>query len=554
MTMAFGRREKAGKIDLLGRAQEQQEMVRRYEEEHGSQTHDRKRTLGDRETVEAVPMDGGASASYDHEAVGASGRKKKADAFSEQMELDLVSAIQQEELPLDDVTRAKIEGDVMERVRRKMRDQYGDQITQAHDDPEFAKEIRESIDLALQSESNVRTVRQRENLTGRIYNLIMGLGPLEEIFADETISEIMVSRYDKVFIERDGKMVLSDVKFSSEEELRMICDQIVSRVGRAVNDAHPLADARLADGSRVNIALPPVSVDGTTLTIRRFPKKKMKPEDYLAFGSCDERMLAFFKMAIEGRFTMIVSGGTGSGKTSLLNLLSNYYCYDPGISIITIEDSCELQIHHGNVRRYETRDAGASGAAAITARDLVKNSLRQRPDVIIVGEIRDGTIVDFFRAASSGHEGSLTPVHSTSPEMLENTIHQLFQMAKDVNFSEQTQLRMYAGSVDVVVQIERSADYKRRITRVTHVVGYGEMGAAALGISRTDPEYDPHKVYLRDIFRFVETGKSETGEILGSYQPTGYIPKELVRRAYLNRVDYDSSIFQPDADAGEAAL
>ena len=290
MTMAFGRREKAGKIDLLGRAQEQQEMVRRYEEKHGSQTHDRKRTLGDRETVEAVPVDGGASASYDHEAVGASGRKKKADAFSEQMELDLVSAIQQEELPLDDVTRAKIEGDVMERVRRKMRDQYGDQITQAHDDPEFAKEIRESIDLALQSESNVRTVRQRENLTGRIYNLIMGLGPLEEIFADETISEIMVSRYDKVFIERDGKMVLSDVKFSSEEELRMICDQIVSRVGRAVNDAHPLADARLADGSRVNIALPPVSVDGTTLTIRRFPKKKMKPEDYLAFCADSERV------------------------------------------------------------------------------------------------------------------------------------------------------------------------------------------------------------------------------------------------------------------------
>ncbi len=548
--MAFGRKnDRSGKIDLLGREQEQQELARRYDEVHKGKARDRRRELGSREAVDTILSDTGVASPYDQEAVGASRKRKvKTDSASEQMEL--VSLIQQEELPLDDETRAKVEGAVMERVRRKMRDQYGDQIVQAHDDPEFAKEIRESIEDALQFESDVRTVRQRENLTGMIYNLIMGLGPLEELFKDETISEIMVSRYDKVFIEREGKMVLSGVRFSSEEELRLICDQIVSRVGRAVNDAHPLVDARLADGSRVNIALPPVSVDGTTLTIRRFPKKTMKPEDYLAFGSCDERMLAFFKMAIEGRFTMIVSGGTGSGKTSLLNLLSNYYCYDPGISIITIEDSCELQIHHDNVRRYETRDAGASGAAAITARDLVKNSLRQRPDVIIVGEIRDGTIFDFFRAASSGHEGSLTTIHSTSPEMLENTIHQLFQMAKDVSFSEQTQLRMYAGSVDIVVQIERSADFKRRITRVTHVVGFGDYGAKALGISRTDPEYDPNKVYLRDIFRFVETGKNEAGEILGRYEPTGYIPKELVRRAYLNRVEYDSDIFKPDSDSG----
>ena len=552
--MAFGRKVgKAGKIDLLGRAQEQQELARRYEEEHAQKVRERKRELGQRETVEKILRESADRFSYDQDAVGVSKRKKPGtDAASEQLELEAL--VQQDELQMDDETRAKVEGAVIERVRQKMRDQFSEEIKDRHDDPEFAKEIREAIEVALQSERDVRTVRQRKVLTKRIFNLIMGLGPLEELFVDETISEIMVTRYDKVFIERDGKMQLSDIRFSNEEELRTICDQIVSRVGREVNDSKPLADARLADGSRVNITLPPISVDGTTLTIRRFPKKTMKPEDYLAFGSCDERMLAFFKMAIEARFTMIVSGGTGSGKTSLLNLLSNYYCYDPGISIITIEDSCELQINHNNVRRYETRDASASGAAAVTARDLVKNSLRQRPDVIIVGEIRDGTIVDFFRAASSGHEGSLTTIHSTSPEMLESTIHQLFQMAKDVSFSERTQLRMYAGSVDIIVQIERSADYKRRITRISHVVGFGEYGAQALGISRTDPEFDPDKVYLRDIFRFVEEGKSETGEILGHYEPTGYVPKDLMRRAYLSRVEYDQNIFNPEYDFKGAAL
>lgn len=571
--MAFGKKSKrTGKIDLLGQARELEEQAWRYEEERRGRTRERDRLLGSQETVDRMLHDQGIDSS-DQSAVGNGGRKRGCrvsneeagqlsfDVFTREEEQSLEAAAkartgqlgfetfaQEAEQPVDEETRSKVESKVIARVRRKMRDQYGDQLANSHEDPELAKEIRDSIDRALQLENDVRTVRQRENLTGRIYNLIMGLGPLEEIFTDEDISEIMVSRYDKVFIERGGKMVLSDVKFSSEEELRLICDQIVSRVGRAVNDAHPLADARLADGSRVNIALPPVSVDGTTLTIRRFPKKKMKPEDYLAFGSCDERMLAFFKMAIEARFTMIVGGGTGSGKTSLLNLLSNYYAFDPGLSILTIEDSCELQIHHNNVRRYETRDAGASGAAAVTARDLVKNSLRQRPDVIILGEIRDGTIVDFLRAASTGHEGSLTTIHTTSPEMMTSTVLQLFQMANDVDFSEDAALRMYAGAVDVLIQIERSADYKRRITRITHIAGFGEDGARALGISKGDPEYDPHKVYLKDIFRFVETGMSATGEILGRYEPTGYMPKELLRKAFLNRVQYDKNIFVPDPD------
>ena len=577
--MAFGKKSKrTGKLDLLGNTREREEQAQRYEEQRREHIRERERILGGQETVDRVLRDHGEDSS-DQSAVGSRRQRKGGrpsgaeagqlsfDVFAREEErlrddaakaktgqLGFETFAQEDLQPIDDETRSKAEGEVIERVRRKMRDQFGDKLSSSHGDAELEEEIRDAIDMALQMEKDVRTVKQRESLTGRIYNLIMGLGPLEEIFSDEGISEIMVSRYDKVFIERGGKMVLSDVRFSSEEELRLICDQIVSRVGRAVNDAHPLADARLADGSRVNIALPPVSVDGTTLTIRRFPKKKMKPEDYLAFGSCDERMLAFFKMAIEGRFTMIVSGGTGSGKTSLLNLLSNYYCYDPGISIITIEDSCELQIHHNNVRRYETRDAGASGAAAVTARDLVRNSLRQRPDVIILGEIRDGTIVDFFRAASTGHEGSLTTIHTTSPEMMTSTVLQLVQMAKDVNFSEDAALRMYAGAIDVLVQIERSADYKRRITRITHIAGFGEDGARALGISKSDPEYDPHKVYLKDIFRFVETGMSETGEILGRYEPTGYMPKDLLRKAFLNRVQYDKNIFvpDPDIDVGEA--
>ena len=211
----------------------------------------------------------------------------------------------------------------------------------------------------------------------------------------------------------------------------------------------------------------------------------------------------FLRMVVEGKANLVVSGGTGSGKTSLLNLMSNFLSYDPGLSVVTIEDSCELRINHPNVRRFETRNANAEGKNEVTSRMLVKASMRQRPDVIIIGEIRDGTMADFLRVATSGHDGCMTTVHNNSPEELAGTIQVLFKMAEDYDFTEAAINRLYASAVDVIVQIRRYKDHVRRISNISHVVGYGRAAAKQLGIMPGEPDYDRDEVYVRDIFSMV---------------------------------------------------
>lgn len=458
-------------------------------------------------------------------------------------EVSLMDVLQQEEDNVSEDKKKRAEEEVVIRVREKIKLRFGERIQDEAGLKPFQEEIREAIGDALANEGKyIRTVMARERVQERIYNLIMGFGPLELLFK-QGHSEVMVTRYDRIFVEKKGKMRLTAVQFGSEEELRGIIEQMVSRIGRVINDATPLVDGRLEDGSRFNAVLPPIAVDGAQLTIRRFPETKLTEQDYLKFGTVDPPTLLFLKKAVEAKWNLVVSGGTGSGKTSLLNLLSNFLGYDPELSVVTIEDSCELQINHPNVRRYETRQANSAGSGEVSSRMLVKNLMRARPDVAIIGEIRDGTMADFLRLNTSGHEGGMTTVHNNSPEELENTIQVLFQMAKDYNFTENAISRLYSNAVDVIVQIKRYKDHVRRISHISHVVGYGKLGAKRLNIPYGSAEYSPDAVYIRDIFVWRQTGIGENGIFIGTFGPTGYVPEELLEKAFSNGVEIEKSMF-----------
>lgn len=281
---------------------------------------------------------------------------------------------------------------------------------------------------------------------------ISGLGPLEEFMSDPDITEIMVLRYDHVVIEKNGEKINTDVKFQSELHLVNVIQRIVQPIGRQINLSTPIVDARLSDGSRVNATIPPVSVDGATLTIRKFSNKALTGEDYLKLGTLNQEMLDFLCAAVKGKANIIVSGGTNTGKTTLLNMLSGFIPEEE--MVITIEDSCELQLKSPNVRRLEAKDSLATDRVMkIDIKALVKNSLRMNPDRIIVGEIRDGTIVDMISAMSTGHEGSMSTTHANSPANLVNSRIPIFYSMANASFTAETQALQVAEALDLIVQI-----------------------------------------------------------------------------------------------------
>lgn len=296
----------------------------------------------------------------------------------------------------------------------------------------------------------------------------VGLGPLERLFDDPDISEIMVNRYDQIFIEKNGMCQRIDLRFSSEDSVRAVIDRIVSPLGRRIDDASPMVDARLADGSRVNAVIRPLAVKGSSLTIRRFSRKRMGPEDLLALGSVNEQMLMLLRMAVEHRFNIVISGGTGSGKTTLLNLLSQWVPSHE--RLVTIEDAAELQLEHDNLVSLEVRQSNAEGQGRVTVRELLRNSLRMRPDRIVVGECRGGEALDMLQAMNTGHEGSLTTVHANTPRDALSRLEVMVLMAGFdlplIAIREQV-----ASAVDVVVQQQRCSDGKRRVVSISEVTG-----------------------------------------------------------------------------------
>ncbi|MFN2569590.1 MAG: CpaF family protein [Candidatus Dormibacteria bacterium] len=336
-----------------------------------------------------------------------------------------------------------------------------------------------------------------------------GLGPLHPLLADDSLTEIMVNGPDMVYVERAGKLLLTDVRFRDEGELLQVIDTIVSSVGRRIDKQSPLCDARLLDGSRVNAAIAPVALDGPMLTIRKFSKEPFQVADLIAFGSLTEDSAAFIEACVLARANILISGGTGSGKTTLLNVCSGFIPFDE--RIVTIEDAAELQLHQEHVCRMEAQPAGVDGSGRVAIRDLVVNSLRMRPDRIVVGECRGGEALDMLQAMNTGHDGSLTTIHANNARESLSRLETLVLMA-GMDLPIRAIRQQVAGAIDLIVQLDRLKDGSRRVTSITEVIGMeGEM------------------ITLSEIFKFESQGADPSGKIIGSFESTGIRPQIIDR-------------------------
>jgi len=348
---------------------------------------------------------------------------------------------------------------------------------------------------------------ERDRLVVEIQNETMGLGPLEPLLSDTEISDIMVNGPHGVFVERRGKIEKTDVCFKDNEHLMAVIERIVSKVGRRVDEASPMVDARLADGSRVNVIIPPLAIDGPALSIRRFGVKPLKMEDLLANGSLTVEMAAAFEAMVKARMNILVSGGTGAGKTTFLNVLSSSIPNDE--RIITIEDAAELILQQEHTVRLETRPPNIEGKGAVTQRDLVRNALRMRPDRIIVGEVRGGEALDMLQAMNTGHDGSISTIHANAPRDALSRIETMVLMA-GFDLPSKAIREQVASALNVILQLSRMSDGTRKVVTVSEVTGMeGDV------------------VVMQDIFVFEKRGVDRDGKVLGEYRATGVRPKFL---------------------------
>ena len=376
----------------------------------------------------------------------------------------------------------------------------------------------------------------RVRLRTNVLNEAVGLGPLEAFLADPSITEIMVNNHEEIFIERDGRLEPSDQRFSSDFAVLSVIERIITPLGRRIDEASPMVDARLKDGSRVNAIIPPLAIRGPSLTIRKFAQKRLTFEDLIAYGSITGPMVDFMRMCVEQRKNIVISGGTGSGKTTLLNVLSSFI--PDHERIVTVEDAAELKLHQPNLVSLEARPPNMEGKGEITIRDLVKNTLRMRPDRIVVGECRGGETLDMLQAMNTGHDGSLTTVHANSPRDVMSRLEVMVLMA-GMDLPVTAIREQVASAVDVIVQQTRFPCGARKITQITEVVGI-ESGT----------------VQLQDIFVFRQTGTDAEGRVQGYFDATGFVPAFYERLSEIG-VKVDRGIFQPrggEADGAAARL
>ncbi|WP_374642306.1 CpaF family protein [Tabrizicola sp.] len=361
-------------------------------------------------------------------------------------------------------------------------------------------------------------------LTQELYDEVMGLGPIEPLLKDETINDILVNGPKRIFVERAGRLELSDVTFRDERHLLRIIDKIVSAVGRRVDESNPYCDARLQDGSRFNCMIPPIAVDGSLVSIRKFKKDKLKIEDLVRFGAFTDEMAAYLQAAVSCRLNIIVSGGTGSGKTTTLNALSSFI--DNHERVLTIEDTAELQLQQVHVGRMESRPANVEGKGAVTQRDCLRNALRMRPDRIIVGETRGEEVIDMLQAMNTGHDGSMTTIHANNPRDAISRLENMVAMA-GIEMPLKAMRNQIASAVNLIVQASRLQDGTRRMTSVTEITGMeGEV------------------ISMQEVFRFERLGVEPSGKIIGRFNATG------LRSYYSDRFrqwgyDLPASIYEP---------
>src|SRR6478672_3067294 len=374
---------------------------------------------------------------------------------------------------------------------------------------------REEVLLLIRNTVNSEAVplsfAERERLAREILDEIFGLGPLEPLLKDPSVSDILVNRYNKVYVERAGKLEPTGLSFKDDAHLMQIIDRIVSRIGRRVDESSPMVDARLADGSRVNAIIPPLAIDGPCLSIRRFGRDPVTARQMIENQTLTESMLELLSSMVKGRLNILVSGGTGAGKTTLLNVLSGYIPNSD--RIVTIEDAAELQMKQEHVVRLETRPPNIEGKGAVRQRQLVINSLRMRPDRIVVGEVRGEEAFDMLQAMNTGHEGSLTTVHANSQRDALARVENMVSMA-NLNIPERAVRHQIASAVHAVVQIARLSDGTRKVMTISEIVG---MDAESIG--------------MQDIFVFERTGIDESGKVRGAFRATGVRPQFAERLA-----------------------
>lgn len=372
-------------------------------------------------------------------------------------------------------------------------------------DENLEKKITDIVEKFLADEGTFITKLEKQKLISEIIDDTIGFGPINQFIHDESVSEIMVNGPDMIYLEKKGKIVLSDAAFKDDQQVMKVIEKIVAPLGRRIDESSPMVDARLPNGSRVNVIIPPLSLNGPTITIRKFSERPFTVRDLINFGSMTPEVAMLIKACVEARLNIVVSGGTGSGKTTTLNVISSFIPEDE--RIVTIEDAAELQLAQEHVVRLETRPPNVEGKGAITIRDLVRNSLRMRPDRIIVGEVRSGEALDMLQAMNTGHDGSLTTGHANSPRDMLSRLETMVLMA-GMELPVKAIREQISSAIDLIVQQSRLRDGSRKITYITEVTGM-----------------ESDVITLQDIFVFKQHGKDEKGHIIGSLVPTGIKPR-----------------------------
>lgn len=371
--------------------------------------------------------------------------------------------------------------------------------------------VVEAIQETLDEENRLLTDADRARLVGEIKDELLGLGPLEQILRDDEATDILVNGHSQVYVEKRGKLRRTDVRFHDDKHLMLIIDRIVGQVGRRIDEGSPMVDARLPDGSRVNAIIPPLALDGPALSIRRFGRKRFSMDDLVGHESISMQMVELLAAIIRARLNLLVSGGTGSGKTTLLNCLSGFVPEDE--RIVTIEDSAEISLQQPHVVRLESRPPNLEGKGEVTPRDLVRNTLRMRPDRIIVGEVRGGEVFDMLQAMSTGHDGSLCTIHANSSRDCLGRL-EMMMLLSGFAIPQRAMRQQIASAINIIVHVARLSDGSRRVMRISEVTGM-----------------EGEAIMMQDLFEFVRTGIDSSGKVLGEFRPTG------IRSAYAQRIE-----------------
>lgn len=434
--------------------------------------------------------------------------------------MSLLNRIKSQQLPVEDDENIKIEKQVKEKkdkfedVKIKVHMEviatmYNEQKDSSLNEGEEKDRVKKVIADILDKNYSFLTFSDRQQISQEVMDEVLGLGPIEPLNSDDSISEIMINGPKQVFIEKSGKIQLTDIAFRDDDHVKRIIDKIVAPLGRKIDESTPMVDARLPDGSRVNAIIPPLSLVGPVITIRKFRKDPFKVADLLKFGTLNLEMANLLEACVKGKLNIMISGGTGSGKTTMLNVLSNYI--PDGERIITVEDTAELQLGQQHVITLETRPANIEGKGAITMRDLVKNSLRMRPDRIVVGEVRSGEALDMLQAMNTGHDGSLATGHANSPRDMLSRLETMVLMA-GMELPVRAIREQISSAINLIVQQNRLRDGSRKITHLTEVLGM-----------------EGDTIILQDIFVYEQHGLNNKGELIGAHKPTGVVPNFLVK-------------------------